>query len=61
MFELKIMQKGDSHYSTEDVFFYFKDADLMFDFLSIALTHTQKETEYAIRVIEEGQIEDDED
>lgn len=53
MFELVIMQKRRSEISTMK--FYFEEINEMFDFIHAAVANARHETEYAIRVLEEGE------
>lgn len=56
MFELVMMQKRNSEVNT--MRFYFDETDVMFNFIHVALSNARHETEYAIRVLEEGQVEE---
>lgn len=63
MFELTIMQKrpsnrADNYIFEETEMFYFTADELpmMFEVIEVLLNAARTETEYTIRVIEEGQI-----
>lgn len=60
MFELRIIQRRA--YSEKDLFFYFtsEDVEEMFNLIEMMVKASRHETEYAIRVIEEEEMENEE-
>lgn len=54
MFELKIMQRVKT---TEQILtFYFENIEEMFIFIHSAIANSRHETEYIVRVLEEGEV-----
>lgn len=54
MFELKIMQRVRG--TEQTLTFYFENTEEMFIFVHSAIANSRNETEYAIRVLEEGEV-----
>lgn len=67
MFELRVLQRKPSDFTgniiEEEMVFFFneEDAEEMFDMISIMIKAARYETEYSIRVIEEGQVIENEE
>lgn len=64
MFELTIIQEKPSRHTgstiSEEQNYFFKDEDIeeMFDLVASLIKAAKYETQYTIRVIEEGQVEE---
>lgn len=58
MYELTIIQRKDRELSTKQIY-YFEDLQACFDAVEALIDNARCETEYIVRVIEEGQIEDE--